>query len=111
VPPTPEPDLIRGTVDMLILKLLDIEPMHGWGIGQRMQELSRDALRLQAGALYASLHRLTREGWVRSDWKTTDAGRRARYYALTRAGKRRLQSETETWHRLAGGVALILATT
>lgn len=111
MPTTSEPDLIRGTVDMLILKLLDIEPMHGWGIGQRMQELSRDALRLQPGALYASLHRLTREGWIRSDWKTTDSGRRARYYALTRAGRRRLQAETQTWRRLAGGVALILAAT
>lgn len=96
---------------MLILKLLDLEPMHGWGIGQRMQALSRDSLRLQPGALYASLHRLTRESWIRSEWKTTEAGRRARYYSLTRAGRRRLHAETETWQRLAGGVALILAST
>jgi len=96
---------------MLILKILDLEPMHGWGVGLRMQELSRDALRLQPGALYASLHRLTREGWIRSQWKTTEAGRRARYYALTSAGKSRLHAETETWHRLAGGVALVLAAT
>ena len=94
---------------MLILKLLDIEPMHGWGIGEKMQRLSRESLRLQPGALYGSLHRLTRQGWIRSYWQTTDSGRRARYYALTRAGKQRLDFETETWQRLAGGVALILA--
>jgi PadR family transcriptional regulator len=108
---TASTDIIRGTADMLILKLLAIEAMHGWGIGERMQSLSRDALRLQPGALYGSLHRLTREGWIRSYWHTTENGRRARYYALTRAGKRRLEIETETWRKLAGGVALILAAT
>jgi PadR family transcriptional regulator, regulatory protein PadR len=102
-------DLIRGTADMLILKLLDIQPMHGWGIGQAMQQLSRDALRIQPGALYGSLHRLTREGWIRSAWDTTASGRRARYYSLTRAGARRLAEETDAWRRLSGGVSLILA--
>jgi PadR family transcriptional regulator PadR len=106
---TASADIIRGTADMLILKLLDIEPMHGWGIGQRMQQLSRDALRIQPGALYGALHRLVRQGWVRSYWQTTENGRRARYYALTPAGKRRLEVETESWRRLASGVALILA--
>jgi len=108
--PTSSADIIRGTADMLILKLLDVAPMHGWGIGQELQQRSRDALRIQPGALYGALHRLVREGWVRSSWQTTENGRRARYYALTRSGKRRLDIETETWHRLAGGVALILAT-
>jgi len=107
--PTSSADIIRGTADMLILKLLDVEPMHGWGIGQQLQQRSRDALRIQPGALYGALHRLVREGWVRSSWQTTANGRRARYYALTRSGKRRLEIETETWRRLAGGVALILA--
>ena len=106
---TASADIIRGTADMLILKLLDIEPLHGWGIGQRMQQLSRDALRIQPGALYGALHRLVRQGWIRSYWQTTENGRRARYYALTAAGKRRLEVETESWRRLAGGVALILA--
>ena len=106
---TPTTDIIRGTADMLILKILDIEPMHGWGIGERMQRLSREALRIQPGALYGSLHRLTRQGWIRSYWQTTDNGRRARYYALTKAGAHRLGQETESWQRLAGGVALILA--
>lgn len=108
--PTSSADIIRGTADMLILKLLDVEPMHGWGIGQELQRRSREALRIQPGALYGALHRLVREGWVRSYWQTTENGRRARYYALTRSGKNRLELETETWRRLAGGVALILAT-
>lgn len=108
--PTSSADIIRGTADMLILKLLDLEPMHGWGLGQQLQQRSRDALRIQPGALYGALHRLVREGWVRSSWQTTENGRRARYYALTRSGKARLELETETWRRLAGGVALILAT-
>jgi PadR family transcriptional regulator, regulatory protein PadR len=106
---TASADIIRGTADMLILKLLDIEPLHGWGIGLRMQQLSRDALRIQPGALYGALHRLVRQGWIRSYWQTTENGRRARYYALTPAGKRRLEAETEAWRRLASGVALILA--
>jgi len=107
---TASTDMIRGTADMLILKLLDVEPMHGWGLGQAMQRLSRDALRIQPGALYAALHRLTREGWVTSDWRTTDNGQRARYYRLTEAGRERLAAETKAWKRLAGGVALILST-
>ena len=103
-------DMIRGTADMLILKLLDIEPMHGWGLGHGVQRLSRDALRLQPGALYAALYRLTREGWISSEWRTTENGQRARYYRLTGAGRRRLAAETKAWKRLAGGVALILST-
>ena len=104
-------DIIRGTADMLILKVLAIEAMHGWGIGQRIQQLSRESLRMQPGALYGSLHRLTREGWIRSSWQTTENGRRARYYALTPGGRRRLEAELQTWRRLAGGVALVLAAT
>ena len=103
-------DIIRGTADMLILKLLEIEPTHGWGLGQAMQRLSRDALRIQPGALYAALHRLTREGWISSEWRVTENGQRARYYRLTIAGRRRLVAETNVWTRLAGGVELILST-
>ena len=102
-------DIIRGTADMLILKLLELEPLHGWGIGQRMQQRSREALRIRPGALYAALHRLTRKGWIKSQWKTTENGQRARYYSLTAAGKTRLAEETEAWERLAGGVSLILS--
>lgn len=106
---TASTDIIRGTADMLILKLLELEPMHGWGLGQAMQRLSRDALRIQPGALYAALHRLIREGWIDSDWRVTENGQRARYYRLTAAGRRRLAAEMKAWKRLAGGVALILS--
>ena len=107
---TASADIIRGTADMLILKLLELEPMHGWGIVQAVQRRSDDALRIQPGALYAALHRLTREGWIASSWRVTENGQRARYYRLTSAGRRRLAAETEAWKRLAGGVALILST-
>lgn len=100
--------VIRGTLDMLILKTLEAEPMHGWGIGERIQSRS-EVLRVQQGSLYASLHRLTREGWIKSYWADTESGRRARYYALTRAGAKQLRVETDHWHRMAGGVARILA--
>lgn len=93
---------------MLILKTLATEPMHGWGIGERIQERS-GVLQVQQGSLYASLHRLTREGWIRSYWAETENGRRARYYMLTRAGTKQLTVETDHWHRLASGVARILA--
>jgi transcriptional regulator len=101
--------MIRGTLDMLILKTLAVEPMLGWGICERIQWRSREALRVQQGSLYASLHRLTREGWIRSYWQVTENNRRARYYSITRAGERQLQVETEEWTRLAAGVARILA--
>ena len=106
-----QPDLIRGTLDMLILKTLSLEPMHGWGIQERIQAWSDDLLRVQQGSLYASLHRLTREGWIRSSWANTPHNRRARYYALTPAGKRQLGVEAEQWRQLSTGVKRVLATT
>ena len=104
-------EVLRGTLDMLILKTLHLAPLHGWGISERIQQISREALRVQQGSLYASLHRLTREGWIRSSWAETEHGRRARYYALTRAGSRQLDVEAEHWRRLSAGVARILAAT
>lgn len=98
-----------GALDLLILKLLSLEPMHGWGIGEWIQRTSAEALRVPQGSLYASLHRMTREGFIKSYWEETDAGRRARYYAITALGKKQLAKETEHWTRLANGVALILA--
>lgn len=106
-----KPDMIKGTLDMLILKILSLDPMHGWGISERIQGLSRDALKVNQGSLYASLHRLTREGWIRSYWQTTENGRRARYYALTAEGRRQLGLEAEHWRRLSTAVQTILATT
>lgn len=109
MPKTP-PDMIRGTLDMLILQVLSLEPMHGWGISERIQQISMDALQVNQGSLYPSLHRLTREGWIRSEWRTTANNRRARYYLLTRAGETQLGLERDSWARLSEGVARILAT-
>ena len=106
-----KPEMIKGTLDMLILKVISLEPMHGWGISERIQGLSSDALKVNQGSLYASLHRLTREGWIRSYWQTTENRRRARYYQLTSAGRRQLGSEAERWRRLSTAVHLIMATT
>jgi transcriptional regulator len=106
--PKNTPDMIRGTLDMLILKVLSLEPMHGWGIGERIQQVSRDALQVNQGSLYPALHRLTREGWIRSEWRTTANNRRARYYVLTPAGARQLGLEQETWSRLSEAVERIM---
>ena len=103
--------VIRGTLDPLILRVLTLEPMHGWGISERIQVLSAEALRAQQGSLYASLHRLTREGWIRSYWEDTESGRRARYYALTKAGLRQTAVETDRWLRLSAGVCRLIAST
>lgn len=103
-----KPDMIKGTLDMLILKVLSLEPMHGWGICERIQQMSRDALRVNQGSLYASLHRLTREGWITSAWRVTENERRARYYELTRAGRGQLGIEEEHWTRLASAVERIM---
>jgi transcriptional regulator len=103
--------LIKGTLDLLILKVVSLETMHGWGIAQRIQGLSQDALSVQQGSLYASLHRLTREGWLTSAWHDTEHGRRARFYALTPAGRAQLEAEIGHWTRLSRGVARIVNAT
>lgn len=102
-------EMIRGTLDMLILKVVSVEPMHGWGISERIQRLSAEALQVNQGSLYASLHRLAREGWIRSEWRMTENNRRARYYILTRAGEAHLGIEHEQWSRLSGAVDRIMA--
>jgi len=104
-----KPEMVKGSLDMLILKVLSLQPMHGWGISERVQQVSRDQLRVNQGSLYASLHKLTREGWIKSEWRVTANNRRARYYALTRAGKKQLGVEQEHWARLAAAVQNILA--
>jgi transcriptional regulator len=103
--------LIKGTLDLLILKVVSLEPMHGWGIAQRITAMSGETLLVQQGSLYASLHRLTREGWITSEWRDTDLGRRARYYALTAAGRRQLDAEIGHWTRLSAGVARVVNAT
>jgi len=101
-------DLLPGTLELLVLKALSLEPMHGWGIGQRIDQLSRDVFKVQQGSLYPELQRMLRKGWIRSDWRASENGRRARYYALTAEGRRQLETETATWRRTAAAVDGIL---
>jgi PadR family transcriptional regulator, regulatory protein PadR len=104
-------DVLRGTLDLLILKTLSLEPMHGWGISQRIQTLSRGVLDVNQGSLYPALQRLVHRGWIGSRWDTTENNRRARYYELTRAGRRALAEESENWRRYTGAVEWILEAT
>ena len=101
-------DLLQGTLDVLVLKTLALEPMHGWGITQRIQQISGNVLQVRPGALYPALSRLEHQGWIAARWAVTDAGRRAKYYSLTRAGQHQLERETEQWRRLSGAVTTIL---
>jgi PadR family transcriptional regulator, regulatory protein PadR len=105
----PKPaDLLQGTLDLLILKTVAREPLHGWGISKRMQLLSRDALSVGQGSLYPALHRLEHQGWIRAEWKASDLGRPAKFYALTREGKKQLERELRTWARLSSAVRLLI---
>jgi PadR family transcriptional regulator len=106
----PSVDLLQGTLDVLILKTLAVGPMHGWGIAQRIQQLSEDVLRVNQGSLYPALHRLEEEGWIAAEWGVSENNRKAKYYRLTRTGQRQLETETENWRRLATAVGRILET-
>ncbi|MBV6522172.1 MAG: hypothetical protein MNPFHGCM_02318 [Gemmatimonadaceae bacterium] len=101
-------DLLQGTLELLVLKTLSLAPMHGWGITQRIQQLSRDVLRVNQGSLYPALERLKRKGWIRSEWRMTENARRARYYELTAAGRRELDAERAAWERSSRAVNWIL---
>lgn len=101
-------DVLQGTLDLLVLKALSLAPMHGWGISQRIQQLSRDALRIGQGSLYPALYRLEGKGLVRSGWSTTENNREAKYYRLTVAGQRALSTETSDWRRFGDAVDLVL---
>ena len=103
-------DLLQGTLDLLVLKTLLPGPTHGWDIAQRIQQVSRDVLRVGQGSLYPALHRLEARGWIASEWGASEANRRAKFYRLTAAGRKQLAEETEAWERFAGAVALILNT-
>ena len=105
------PDMIQGTLDMLILRVLRVEPMHGWGITKRIQQVSEGALQVNQGSLYTGLLRMTRAGWIQSAWRVTENNRKARYYSLTRAGERQLGAEEERWARLTSAVDQILGLT
>jgi transcriptional regulator len=103
-------ELLKGTLDMLILKVVTLGPIHGYAIAQRIQQISRDFFQLQQGSLYPALHRLEDRGWLRAEWKATETGREAKFYALTPKGKKQLEDELKNWEQLTDAVALILRT-
>ena len=105
-----EPDALRGSIDLLVLKALALQPMHGWGIGLRIEQISRGRLGVNQGSLYPALQRLEHRGWVESDWQPSENNRRARYYSLTKLGRKALGEEVEKWNRFAETMTLILET-
>ena len=106
-----ETDVLQGTLDLLILRTIADGPMHGWAIAQRIQQISDDLLRVQQGSLYPALHRLEHQGWMTADWGVSDNNRRARFYSLTRAGRKQVEAELAKWERLSAGVNLVLQRT
>ncbi len=101
-------DLLQGTLDLLILRCIAPEPLHGWAIANRIRLVSKEALQVQQGSLYPALHRLEHNGWIASEWKPSENGRRAKYYSLTETGRRKLEDERALWEKLSAGVTLIL---
>ena len=108
-PSQPATDLLQGTLDLLILKALSTEPMHGWGVSQRIQQISRGVLEVNQGSLYPALHRLENRGWIDSSWGTSENNRRAKYYRVSPTGKKELAEQTATWRRYTGAVEAVLA--
>src|ERR1022692_3243346 len=103
-------DLLQGTLDMLVLKIVALEPTHGYGIAQRIQQISREVLQVQQGSLYPALHRLEKRGWLKAEWRESETGREAKFYSLTKVGRKQLESETANWDRLSEAVTMILRT-
>jgi PadR family transcriptional regulator PadR len=103
-------DILQGTLDMLILKAVSLRAMHGYAISQRIQQLSGDVLQVQQGSLYPALHKLENKGWLRAEWGESETGRQAKFYELTKKGRKQLEEESESWARLAGAVAAIMST-
>jgi PadR family transcriptional regulator, regulatory protein PadR len=103
-------EFLKGTLDMLILKVVALGPIHGYAIAQRIRQISKEFFQLQQGSLYPGLHRLEERGWLKADWKDTETGREAKYYSLTPKGRKRLEAEMQTWEKLTDAVALILRT-
>jgi transcriptional regulator len=101
-------DLVQGTLDLLILKIVALEPMHGWAIGQRLLQVSGDTLQVSDGSLYPALHKLEQEGWIKAEWRTSDLGRRAKFYELTRPGRRQLERESANWERLSSAISAVV---
>jgi PadR family transcriptional regulator PadR len=104
-------DLVQGTLDMLILKILALQPLNGWALGQRLKQISSDVLAVSDGSLYPALHKLEHRGWIRAQWKTSDNNRRARFYSLTRLGRKQLETETANWNRISAAISGIVKLT
>jgi PadR family transcriptional regulator, regulatory protein PadR len=101
-------DLVQGTLDLLILKTISLEPKHGWAIAKRIQQVSRETLQVQQGSLYPALHRLEQQGWIEAEWRSTEAGRMAKFYSLTSAGRKQMKQELATWNRLSAAINLVV---
>jgi len=104
-------DLVQGTLDLLVLKILALEPLHGWAISQRLKQVSGDVLQVSDGSLYPALHKLEQQGWIRAEWKPTENNRRAKFYSLTRLGRRYLEQETANWERISNAISGVLRLT
>ena len=102
-------DLVQGTLDLLLLKILALQPLHGWAISLRLRSLSSEVLQVSEGSLYPALHKLEQEGWIKAEWKTTENNRKAKFYALTRLGRKQLDSETANWRRLSSAISAVVA--
>lgn len=102
------PDLVQGTLDLLLLKILALEPLNGWAIGQRLKQISGDVLQVSDGSLYPALHKLEQEGWIAAEWKLSENNRRAKFYSLTRLGRRQLDKESANWERLSQAITNVL---
>ena len=102
------PDLLQGTLNLLLLKILALEPLHGWAISQRLKQVSGDVLQVSDGSLYPALHKLEQEGWITAEWKTSELGRRAKFYSLTRLGRRHLEREAANWERLSLAISSVV---
>jgi PadR family transcriptional regulator PadR len=103
-------DLVQGTLDLLILKTISLEPKHGWAIARRIQQISREVLQVQQGSLYPALHRLEQRGWIKAKWKESETGRKAKFYSLTASGRAQLEKEAESWNRLSTAINLVVET-
>jgi transcriptional regulator len=110
MPKEDKTDLLQGTLDMLILKALQLEPMHGFGISVRIRQMSDEVLQVEQGSLYPALYRLEEQGWIKAEWGVSDNNRKAKYYALTAAGRRQLEAETVNWEKLTAAINLVLRT-
>jgi len=101
-------DLVQGTLDLLLLKILALEPLHGWAISIRLKQVSGDVLQVSEGSLYPALHKLEQEGWIKAEWKNTENNRRAKFYSLTRSGRKQLEAESANWDRLSSAIARVV---